>query len=194
MLFGPLCASPVPAKRHAFQCLPVGRAGAVVLSRVMLRDGRQVTALAKPVGAGAAAAMDGKARQRSTTSCMAGLRPTQARPAHLTPLARCKDDAATKSWRDVARRYCRANSASHPAAHNQASQKLGGQAQSEAWRGPLIIPLLAAHKVVSPDSAPFRRRTSNVQSDRRRYIMPTRNEWLGIIQASRGIQSEHTAA
>ena len=36
-------------------------------------------------------------------------------PTHLAPPARCRDDAATKSWRDVARRYCRANSASETA-------------------------------------------------------------------------------
>lgn len=49
--------------------------------------------------------------------------------------------------------------------------------------------LQAAYK-----SSPVLRRTSNVQSDRRRYIMPTRNEWLGIIHASSGIHKEHTAA
>lgn len=31
--------------------------------------------------------------------------------AYLAPLARCREDAATKSCRDVVRRYCRANSA-----------------------------------------------------------------------------------
>lgn len=45
-----------------------------------------------------------------------------------------------------------------------------------------------------PCTAPERRRTSNVQSLRLRYTMPTRKEWLGIIQARRGIHSEHTPA